>query len=81
MSVCEYKKRKPYTLDSKTDTFCLCPLLHLDVLYVPSFCDDVDDYDMGVFNDLDWKLEKSSFSNGIFFVKEPLWAKTWQRNS
>ena len=53
MSVCEYKKRKPYTLDSKTDTFCLCPLLHLDVLYVPSFCDDVDDYDMGVFNDLD----------------------------
>ena len=44
-------------------------------------CDDVDDYDMGVFNDLDWKLEKSSFSNGIFFVKEPLWAKTWQRNS
>ena len=37
---------------TKPISFCLCPLLHLGVLYLPSFCDDVDDYDMG--DDIGW---------------------------
>ena len=40
------------TYQPKPIFFCLCPLLHLDVLYLPSFCDDVDDYDMG--DDIGW---------------------------
>ena len=35
------------TYQPKPISFCLCPLLHLGVLYLPSFCDDVDDNDMG----------------------------------